>query len=132
MSYIQDIFYHTGHLSINEKIKLCKDAKELCYHWHVDILDCSISPCRQEIDMEFEEILDKLEHTSHFVFIHRRGFIKDKDKIGDKRDLFTQNEWCLEIGFSTMQTGPSYYLWINCEQDYIEDLANKFNLTQNE
>ena len=35
--------YNTYKLSFREKLHLLKDAKEICYNWWVDILDCNKS-----------------------------------------------------------------------------------------
>lgn len=126
MTHEQDIFYTTDHLSIEDKKNLLGDTKALCYHWHVDILDCSKSWSRERINMSFDDALSKLKANSHFVVIHRRGFIEHK---GKERDLFNMSEWCLEIGFTTMET-PSYYLWINCEPEHIEYIKTRYKLLE--
>ena len=132
MYYYHDIFYSVDRLSLEGKKEIIKDALKICYEWHVDKLDCSKSWAREKIDMPINEILSKLERGSHFVFIHRRGYPKDKEKIEKLgRTWLVEDKWCLEVGFRTMGTNIDYFLWIHCEQDHIYSLSSKYDLKPN-
>jgi len=128
MYYYQDIFYSVDSLSVGVKKQIINDALKVCYEWHVDKLDCSKSWAREKIDMPINEILSKLDEGSHFVFIHRRGYPKDKEKIEKLgRTWLEENKWCLEVGFRTM-TSIDYFLWIHCEQEHMDSLSSKYGL----
>jgi len=118
----KDTFYDVREMSLEDKINICKEVKELAYEWWVDKLDCSESWARQKIDMSFEDILDKLTDGSHFVVIHRRGY----DDWKNNREWFSGN-WCLEVGFTTMKD-PSHYLWLHAEEKHIGPITEKYNL----
>lgn len=98
MKYIK-----TNSLSIDQKRNILLLAKEKCYEWRVDILDCSVSFFRQKIDMSFDEIMGKFNDSCFFSVIHRN---------------FPPDNY-LEIGFSTMRT-PEYFLWIYLDIEHIE------------
>lgn len=118
--YIQDVFYNTDHLTIDDKIQLCRDGYGKCYEWWIDKLDCSISWGRQKIEMSLDDILKKLDNSCHFVVIHRKGYEENKDI-----DIW---KWNLEIGFCTMEN-ISHYLWIKIEETEIPYFINKYKLT---
>ncbi len=115
MSYQQHIFYNHTHMSLEQKVELMREAKELAYEWWVDILDCSVSWARQRVEMKFDEILKKFDNECHFFFIHRRGFLKDEDDF-------------IETGYRTM-TDPDYFLWINMKLEKLPYFVKKYNLT---
>jgi hypothetical protein len=120
--YYPDIFYAIHKLSFKNKIKLLKEAKELCFRWWEDILDCNISFQRQKIEMSFEEALSKCDKNTHFVFIHRRGYVswRERNELMDG--------WRFEVGYRTM-TGPvDYFLWIEIDEDKIDGFIQKYNL----
>jgi hypothetical protein len=108
-----NISYNTKELSVDEKKDLCRKAKELCYDWWTDQLDCRVSFHRQRIEMPFEEILDMLESSSHFVVIWRHRI--DKENF-------------LEVGFSTMGKEPEYFLWIKIDKKHIPELTQGLSL----
>lgn len=99
--------YNVRKLSLKDKYDICYRAKELCDKWWVDILDCNESFCRQKIEMSFEDIMAKLTPKCHFSIIHRNNSMEDY----------------LEIGFSTMNQGPDYFLWINLDIKYLEEFT---------
>ncbi len=113
MNYQRDIFYSTEKLSFEQRRQVLLDAKEKCYKWHVDILDCKVSWARQYIDMSFEDIMQKFNNSAHFVIINRKGY--------------KEEEFNLEIGFSTM-IDPSYYLWIHLKESEIDYFIEKYKL----
>lgn len=86
--------YNTYHLSLDERISLLRRAKDLCYHWSVDELDCYNSVHRQPIQMPFEEVMTKYDGSPVSV-IHRN--IPPDDY--------------LEIGFRS-GGDPEYFLWM--------------------
>ena len=120
-NHYPDIFYNINELSFKKKIELLKDAKETCFNWWTDVLDCSKSFARQRVEMSFEEAIRKCNEHTFFTFIHRRGFEgwKERNEIMDG--------WRLEVGYRTM-TSPDYFLWINCEEDQVDKLAKKYKL----
>ena len=109
-----DTFYNTRELSLEQKIALIKDCKEICFHWWTDILDCSVSFARQRIDMTFEEIMTKFNNKAHFVVIDRFYHMLDEKKH-------------FEIGFSTM-VGIEYFLFIWVEDEKMPMIIEKYNL----
>ncbi len=123
-SYTQDVFYDVSKMKIDTKRKVLIDAKDKSYDWWVDKLDCSISFSRQQIEMSFEEIMEKLSDSCHFVIIHRKGYTPQNQD--DKDDIW---RWKLEIGFSTM-TGVSYYLFIYVDQEYLEYFIKTYKLKE--
>ena len=102
-------FYRTEHLSLAEKRALCERARELCFTWWADKLDCSESWCRQKVGMSWDEILAKLTNRSHFSVIHRQ--------------LEPENH--LEVGFRSMDPASrvDYFLWINVAPEHIPELT---------
>ena len=111
---MRDIFYDTRDLSLEQKIAILKDCKEICFRWWTDKLDCSVSFARQSIDMTFEEIMEKFDKKAHFVVIDRAFFPIDKKKH-------------FEIGFSTM-SGIDYFLFLWVENDKMPMIIEKYNL----
>jgi len=105
----QDTFYN---IDFDDREQLLRYALELSDSWHVDILDCYKSFCRQRIEMSWEEIMSKLDPSVHFVVIHRRSPIEGN--FG-------------EVGFSTMES-PAYFLWVFMTIDNFKLLVEKFNL----
>lgn len=117
MEYKQHIFYRTNHLSVEEKKKLLYEAKEKSYDWHVDKLDCNESYARKPIKMGFDEVIEKLTSDSHFIFIHRRGFITNSEF----------HRWKVETGFSTLSS-PDYYLFVYMEENELNYFVNNYRL----
>lgn len=99
--------YSTKNLTLEQKRDICYRAKEKCSNWWVDELDCRKSFFRQRIEMPFDEIMSKLNKTTHFVIIHR--------------NLDPENY--LEIAFRTMDTEPDYFLWINVDICHLEEFT---------
>ena len=99
--------YNTRTLSLDDKKSICHKAKGKCDKWWVDILDCDKSFCRQKIEMSFDDIMAKLDQKCHFG-IHSN----------------TNSENYLEIGFSTMNLGPDYFLWIQLDVKYLDEFTN--------
>jgi len=110
LDYKQHIHYNTESLSLQEKADLLIAAHAVCSYWWVDKLDCTVSYCRQKIEMPFDEIRGHLTERCHFVVIHRRGFVKPH----------------LEVGFCTMGL-ISYFLWmqvpIKLKKQFVKNLS---------
>lgn len=99
-------FFPTQLLTLEQKRDILRNAKERCREWWADVLDCSKSFRRQRIDASFEDMMARLDERSHFVIIHRNS-------CGDDY---------LEVGFSTMASGPDYFLWIILDPAWIDKL----------
>lgn len=108
-----DTFYKTKDLSLSQ-IELLRDCKEICYKWWVDKLDCSVS--RQQIDMDFEEIISKLNDSTHFSVIDREFSPFEGVKH-------------FEIGFRTMITPIDYFLFMWIEDEKMLTILEKYNLS---
>ena len=98
--------FRTQDLTIEQKIDICHRAHAKCFNWWADILDCSKSFCRQQIDMTFEEIMEKFDNKALFSIIHRKF-------AGENH---------LEIGFRTMGD-PDYFLWMQLDPEYISEFT---------
>lgn len=119
MDYHPNVFYNTRDWTLEQKRAALLRGKELAYEWWTDKLDCSISSSRQRIDMSFEEIMAMLDQECHFVIIHRKGYLQNRDS--------GWNRWHVELGFCTM-AGVSYYLWINVEEQHIDGLIKELQI----
>jgi len=121
--YKDHIFYKfTKEVTPELREKICRDAKDKCYHWHVDHLP---TWSREKINMPFDEVLKYLyTEKVHFVIIHRRGY----------RDPHN-----LEIGFCTLALRdilPStkvdvkgdLFLWINIDEKHIPYFVETYKL----
>jgi hypothetical protein len=109
-----DIFLDVSGINLESKKNILHDAFAVNTEWWVDILDCSVSFYRIYVDMSFEDVLLKLDDSSHFVTILRTGKHRGCDNYG-------------EIGFSTMKT-PSHFLFIHVTEDDYWKIANKHKL----
>lgn len=121
--YEPDVFFNVQNLSLEQKKKLLRSAYNKRIGFHVDMLDAEKSFSRKEINMSFEEILQKLKDSSHFVFIDRKGFKKSDGKPMGKE------EYVLEIGFSESEDQKNYYLFIFCDRKEISYFINTFQLS---
>jgi hypothetical protein len=115
MNYYNDIFYDVYSLDFETKKEIINWSFKNKKYWSVDKLDCSVSFARKKVEMSFEDILNKFNNSSHFIVIHRRGYVDRKE------------DWKLEIGFRTMES-PDYFLFIWCDEKLVGDLEKKFNL----
>jgi len=112
------VFYDTRRLSIDEKVDLLKDCREVSYEWWADRLDCSVSVARQKIDCSFEDILDRLKEDTHFVVIDR----------GVWGSLFGEDREHFEIAFRTMDSYVDYFLFIEVDSENMPPILDKFSL----
>lgn len=110
-----DTFYNTRELNLEQKIALLDDCKAVCFLWWVDKLDCSVSFCRERIEMTYEEMKQKLTNKSHFVVIDRKYFMSDEKKH-------------FEIGFCTM-TSIEHFLFIHVEDEMMFPIIEKYGLS---
>ncbi len=109
----RDKWYKSNHLSFEEKVQITKDAKKICYKWYVNKLDVSINWSSKAIKMRYATIMKKYASSSHFVLVHRRGY---------------NRPFHLEIGWSTIDSGPRYMLWVLIEQGRIEKFLKEHKL----
>lgn len=123
MEYQHDIFYDAYQRPLKEKVEICNWAKERCFNWRVDELDCSKSWARKQVDMSYEDIMNKLDDDAHFVVIHRKGFENMKNKPREY-----MGEWCLEVGFRTGGSAIDYFLWIYCKEELVHEIIKQFKL----
>lgn len=100
--------FDTHHLDLEQKRDIIYKAKELCYHWRVDKLDCNENWARQRIEMSFEDIMKKFDNKCHFTIKYRSD---------------TKNY--LEVAFGTMSTGVDYFLWMFLEPQYLEQIYDE-------
>ena len=121
--YVQDIFYNTSHLSIEEKKNLLLDAKAKSFRWWIDKHD--ERSIRQRIKYaRFKTMLKRLNKKSHFVFIERGGFT-DSEKSTDK----SLGRFIIETGFCTMgEFEGDYFLFIDLDKKYLNFFIEKYKL----
>ena len=77
-------YYKTDHLTFNEKIQALKDAKEKCFEWWVDEL---VGWQRNQIEISFEDILEKFKDDSNFIITLRDNMIEGMYFEGCFREL---------------------------------------------
>ena len=118
MRYGEFIFYDTNSLSMDEKISLLRDCKDISYEWNANTLDCNISISRQHFDCTFEDILGYLKEDSHVVVINRGTW---GSPIGDDREHF-------EVGFRAMSLPMDYFLFIQIDSDKMPPVLEKYRL----
>jgi len=118
--YLQDIFYNTGDLSYESKIEILEWSKKHSYKYHVDVLRGN-NVARQETEMDFDEGMQYFTDDSHFVVIYRRGY-------ENWNTPESWNKWKLQVGFRTMK-GTDYFMFIYCDEKYVDEIVKKFNLT---
>jgi hypothetical protein len=109
-------FFNVNHLSEDQRREILLRAKDKCYKWWVDVLDCKKNWCRQQIDMSFEEIMAKFKRGCHFTMIQRQWYSPVAAHEGSFKSTY------LEIGFSTFGQ-PDYYLWMELDSKYIEEFT---------
>ena len=119
MQFGEFAFYQTDKLSMEQKIALLYDCKDVCYKWSADKLDCLVSFLRQCFKCTFEEILEHLKEDSHFVVI-------DRGTWGD----FNNSEH-FEVGFRSMELPIDYFLFIEIESGKMPKILEKYGLTSN-
>ena len=94
-------------------VEIMHEAKELSYNWWVDILDAKVSFARQKIDMSFSDVIKRIDNSTHFVFINRKGH--------------PDWEHRLEIGFRTKEA-KDHFLFIYVNKDKKEYFLEKYEL----
>ena len=116
MSTVQSVFYDTSELSLEQKIDVLKYAKSVCSSYRIDQL-YSNEWIRTPTKMSFNGILSKLklDPDSHFVIIHRPK-------------MFDPENEHFEIGFSTSNLKPTYFLFIYGDLPHLDVLMKKYNL----
>ena len=112
-AFENDTFYTISNLPIEKIIELLKEAKELSYEWWIDILNVNKSFARQRIDMGFDDVLKRVDSSTHFVFIHRKGY--------------PDWEHYLEIGFRTMEAND-HFLFIHVDEKKLKYFIDKYAL----
>ncbi len=125
------VFYNINDKTYEEQREIFTEAKNFCYQWEHDVLDCTKSFSRHNVtrvlendvhstvsNMWFEEIMKHFVKGSgcHVVFIDRQGY-----------GLFKKRE-CWEIGFCTIQSGPDHFLFIHVDPTIAHRLIEKYNL----
>ncbi len=95
---------------VRQRIKIIKWAIKHCDRWYTEILDCSKSFSRKDINLTIKEILEKLGNKFHFVISHR--------------DLLPENY--IEICCRSMGHGVDYFLWIRLDPKYKKELEEKW------
>lgn len=113
----RDVFFDVSEMTVEKKKDFTRDALAVCDNWKTDVLDCSVSFARQSIDMTFDEALELLDDSCHFVVINRKGY---------------PERFCGEIGFSTMGIGKNIFLFIYTSEEALEQLVSKYKLKKRE
>ena len=112
-TYEHDIFYDIAKLPREKIVDLLHEAKELSYNLWVDKLDVSESFARQRTVMGFEEVMQRTGASTHFVFIHRKGYANWKHH--------------LEIGFRTMEA-IDHFLFLHVDESKKQHFLEKYEL----
>jgi len=124
--HFQDIFYDAYKYPLELKKEILKEALDKSYDWHLDYKDDIGSFQRKLIeDATIEDALKYLDEKCHFVIIHRKGYDDWKDK------KWFPNQWCIEIGYSTIsrrEDNKTYYLFIDIDESYLDYFIEKYNL----
>lgn len=105
--------YNTQHLTVEQKIQLMKDAKERCFRWWVDKLDCKVSLQRKTINVPFGQAITRLSNWHIFSVIHR---------------TFSENHF--EVSFRANDGDRELFLWILVEPENFDELLKKYNLVK--
>jgi len=105
--------------------KLLPDAIKLARMVRVDELDCSVSFKRQKSNKTVDEMLTLCLDKSIKVLWH---FIYRDQSFLPQEYLENRDYW--DVGFSTLTTGPSYFLWIELEVKDGYDLVKKYKLKE--
>ena len=123
--YVQDIFYDTTHLSIEEKKNLLFDAKAKSFRWWID--KHNESSIRKRVHRaRFKTMLNRLNKNSHFVFIERGGFVSENKKYDKPLGRFI-----IETGFCTMgEFEGDYFLFIDLDKKHLNFFIEKYNLNK--
>ena len=109
--------YNTTHLTKEQNIDLLNKAYKVADHWWVDILDCSKSWARQEIDMSFEDAMSIIYDGTRITVIHRfLPPVEDNLEIGFR-------VYCTNVD----HTNVDYFLWLILDKKYIPEFTK--NLT---
>jgi hypothetical protein len=125
--YIQDIFYDTTHLSIEEKKNLLLDAKTKSFRWWIDKHN-ERSIRRRIKHARFKTMLKRLDEKSHFVFIHRGGYANEQNNITMPKSL---GRFRIETGFCTMgEQDGDYFLFIDLDLKHLDYFIEKYNLNK--
>lgn len=106
--------YSVRRLDLPGRIRLCERAKGLSDRWWVDVLDCKKSGARQRAEMSWDEIMAKLTMKCHYVALHRQ---------------FMDPPY-FEVGWSTMEGDPDWFLWIVVSESKMDILIEEFGLTK--
>jgi len=112
-------FYNTDKLSIEEKISMLRECKDISYVWWADTLDCTFSLSRQKFDCSFDEILEKLNEKARVVVINRGIW---GSPLGEDIEHF-------EVGFCTFTSPVEYFLFIQVESVKMPPILRKYNLS---
>jgi len=127
--YTPDIWYDTSKFKYDKKLDMLLYALNLSKGkqatYHIDKLDCAVSFARQDCDMTFNEIVEKLTDKCHFVCVYRKGYESWKEL----NDFSAHKRWCLELGFATEGIKePTYFLWMYINEIEIPQFIKKFKL----
>ena len=118
MRFGEFVFYNTKNLSMNEKLSMLRDCKEVSYEWLANTLDCNVSSSRQHFDCTFEDILGYLKEDAHVVVINCGTW---GSLLGEDREHF-------EVGFRSMSLPVDYFLLIQIDSDKMPPILEKYRL----
>jgi hypothetical protein len=105
------------------------EAAKIARKIYIDELDCSKSMARTESSKNFQEVMDMVfvdGQRSHQVFIFRDQSFLPQEYLDETGKNPNRNYW--DVGLSTFGS-PSYFIFIELEEQDGFDLAKKYKLT---
>lgn len=107
-------FYNLLHLNLNQKRELLNRSLRVSYKAWVDVCKPD-KMAREKSPLSISEVLLKLTDNCHCVFIDR-----GEDHLS-KQHYF-------EVGFSTLNSGDSHFLFIYLEPLMAQNVIQSFKL----
>lgn len=109
-------FYKTKSLTLPLKVGLLQEVYTASTDYHFDFIDTAISMRRNRTYVRFEDAMNILDESCHFVVIHRRSPYDDEE-YG-------------EVGFCTMIHYSEYFMFIYLKLDNLRRILEKYKLEE--
>lgn len=125
--YFQDIFYNVRDFSNEEVEKIFRWAFERSFEYKTDALGLDGTWIQRKLtDLDFETTVEQWKKSKwkHDTIIHRRGYEDWKD------NEFFRHRWSLEVGSRYSYNGFDYFIWIHCDEKYVSEIIEEFNLKE--